>query len=204
VVNGALTTSLGGVQVLFNNVAAPLLYVGPNQINAIVPTGVFGQDTASVQVVTPNGTLTGPTLWIVPSEPEVFQNGPPMPAGGAAAALNQDGSLNSANNPAASGSIVTVWATGGGLDKELPGGDGSIATDLYTPLLPVSVVSNTSENGIDSLEVLYAGSALGMVRGALQVNVRLPQIPSGSDGQLTCQLQIGAAVSSSFSIYVAQ
>ena len=202
VTNGALTTSLGGVQVLFNNVTAPLLYVGPNQINAIVPSGVFGQDTASVQVATPNGTLAGPTLSVVPSEPEVFQNGPPMPSGGSAVALNQDGSLNSVSNPAASESIVSVWATGGGLDNSTAVGDGSIATDLYAPLLPVSVLSNISEHGIYSLKVLYAGSAPGMVRGALQVNFELPQILSGYGGQLTCQLQIGAAVSSSFSIYV--
>jgi hypothetical protein len=91
VVNGALTNSLGGVQVLFNDVTAPLLYVGPNQINAIVPSSVFGQDTATLQIVTPGGTLTGPLLSVVPSEPEVFQNSPPMPAGGAAIALNQDG-----------------------------------------------------------------------------------------------------------------
>jgi uncharacterized protein (TIGR03437 family) len=203
VVNGALTTSLGGVQVLFNNVAAPLLYVGPNQINAIVPSGVFGHDTVSVQVVTPNGTLTGPTLSVVPSEPEVFQNGPPMPDGGAAVALNQDGSLNSASNPAAGGSIVTIWATGGGLDNEFPDEDGVIATDLYAPQLPVSVLRDTYENGIYySLDVLYAGSAPGMVRGALQVNFRLPQILSGGDGQLTCELQAGAAISSPFFVYV--
>jgi uncharacterized protein (TIGR03437 family) len=204
VVNGAVTTSLGGVQVLFNNVAGPLVYMGPNQINAIVPSGVFGQDTVSVQVVTPNGTLNGPTLSVVPSEPEVFQTGPPTPAWGAAVALNQDGSLNSASNPAAGGSIVTVWATGGGLDSEFPAGDGIIATDLYTPLLPVSVLSTAYAYaaGLDSLEVLYAGSAPGTVRGVLQVNFRLPQILSGSDGQLTCQLQVGAAISSPFFVYV--
>ncbi len=108
VLNGALTNSLSGVQVLFNNVAAPLLYVGPNQINAIVPSSVSGLNTAAVQMVTPNGPLTGPTLSVVPSEPEVFQNGGP------AIALNQDGSLNSASNPAAAGSVVTIWATGAG------------------------------------------------------------------------------------------
>ncbi len=176
VVNGALTTSLGGVQVLFNNVAGPLLYVGPNQINAIVPSRVFGQDTVSIQVVTPNGTLTGPTLSVVPSEPEVFQNGPPIPGGGSAIALNQDGSLNSANNPAASGSIVTVWATGAGLDNSPGAQDGVIATDLYSPLLPVTVLNGSyaNENDVYSLAVLYAGSAPGMVKGGIQVNFRLP------------------------------
>jgi len=56
-VNGSLTNSLGGVQVLFNNLAAPLLYAGPNQINAIVPSGVTGGTTTTVQVGTPDGRL---------------------------------------------------------------------------------------------------------------------------------------------------
>src|SRR5208282_2969561 len=116
----------GGVQVLFNNVAAHLLYAGPHQINAIVPSSVFGQDTATVQIVTPNGTLTGPSLSVVLSEPEVFQNTPPMPAGGAAIALNQDGSINSPDNPAAGGSIVTIWATGAGLLDNYGAQDGLI------------------------------------------------------------------------------
>jgi uncharacterized protein (TIGR03437 family) len=204
-VKGALTTSLGGVQVLFNDVAAPLLYVGPNQINAIVPSSVFGQDTAAIQIVTPGGTLTGPLLSVVPSEPEVFQNSPPMPAGGAAIALNQDGTLNSATNPASGGSIVTVWATGGGLDSPILGGDGGIPVYLNTPLLPVSVLNASYSGvlGLDSLEVLYAGDAPGLVRGVLQVNFRLPENVFNIY-QLACQLQVGAAVSSRFSIYVKQ
>jgi uncharacterized protein (TIGR03437 family) len=205
VVKGALTNSLGGVQVLFNNVAAPLLYVGSNQINAIVPSSVFGQDTATVQIVTPDGTLTGPVLSVVPSEPEVFQNGPPMPAGGPAIALNQDGTLNSASNPAVGGTIVTVWATGAGLGTESLGGDGIITTTLNPPLLPVSVLnaSYIDVRGLDSLEVLYAGDAPDLARGVLQVNFRLPDIVSDI-GQLACQLQVGGAVSSRFSIYVTQ
>ena len=202
IVNGSVTNSLGGVQVLFNDVAAPLLYVGPNQINAIVPSSVLGLNTAAVQIVTPNGTLAGPTLSVVPSEPEVFQNGPPMPAGGAAVALNQDGSLNSASNPAAGGSVVTVWATGGGISF-LPGGDGVIASELDSPLLPVSVLNSSyaNESGVYSLAVLYAGSAPGLVTGALQVNFQLPT-NLFDVYQLTCQLQVGAAVSSRFSVYV--
>jgi uncharacterized protein (TIGR03437 family) len=205
VVNGAFTNSLGGVQVLFNGVAAPLLYVGPNQINAIVPSSVVEADMATLQIVTPSGTLTGPLFSVVPSNPEVFQDGPPMPAGGAAIALNQDGTLNSATNPAAGGSIVTIWATGAGLNDAPGDQDGIIATDLYTPLLPVSVLNASYSNvsGLYSLDVLYAGSAPGMVTGTLQVNFRLPsQDLLFGVNQLACQMQIGGAVSSRFSIFV--
>jgi uncharacterized protein (TIGR03437 family) len=204
VVNGVLTDSLGGVQVLFNNVAAPLLYAGPNQINAIVPSSASEQTTATLQVVTPNGTLAGPTLSVVPAEPEVFQNGPPMQQGGTAVALNQDGSLNSATNPAAGESIVTIWATGAGNTNSPDSQDGVIATDLYAPLLPVSVLNSGELNGQagSTLEVLYAGNAPGIVTGVLQVNFRLPPIESQSVNLVTCQLQVGAAVSSRFAIYM--
>ena len=43
--------TLGGdTTVLFNGIPAPLLYVAPNQINAVVPSGVAGQPTANVVV----------------------------------------------------------------------------------------------------------------------------------------------------------
>ncbi len=204
VVHGAFTNSLGGVRVLFNNVAAPLLYVGPNQINAIVPSSVAELTTATVQIVTPHGKLTGPTLSIVPSAPEVFQNGSPTPQGGAAIALNQNGTLNSASNPAAPGSVVTIWATGAGQDNSPDDQDGLIATQLYAPSLPVSVLNSSfvSSDGAYSLEVLYAGNAPGLVTGDIQVNFQLPQSLSAYGGQITCQLQVGAAVSSRFAIFV--
>jgi uncharacterized protein (TIGR03437 family) len=115
-----------------------------------------------------------------------------MPAGGAAVALNQDGSLNSPSNPAAGGSIVTVWATGAGISLAF-GGDGAIASELESPLLPVSVLNsgNANESGVYSLAVLYAGSAPELVTGALQVNFQLPA-NLFDVYQLTCQLQVGS------------
>ena len=129
--------------------------------------------------MTPSGPLQGPTMLIRPSQPQVF----PSHAGGQsmfgipAAALNQDGSLNSPANPAASGSVVSVWATGGGV-----------------PLLPVSVLW-----GPGSLEVSNAG----MVYGVMQINFRLPSQPNVYPGP-SFHIQIGDAVSDPFSIYIAQ
>jgi uncharacterized protein (TIGR03437 family) len=130
-----------------------------------------------------------------------------MPAGGATVALNQNASLNSASNPAAAGSVVTIWATGAGQDNSPDVQDGLIATDLYAPLLPVSVLNSSyvSTSGGYSLDVLYAGNAPGLVTGAIQVNFQLPQNLSAygnCGGQITCQLQVGAAVSSRFTIFV--
>ncbi len=45
-----ITTTLGGVQVMFGNIPAPLTYVSAIQINAIVPYGVAGSGITQVQV----------------------------------------------------------------------------------------------------------------------------------------------------------
>ena len=189
VVNGVVTNSLGGVQVLFDGVPAPLLYAGPTQINAIVPSEVFAHDTTNITVLTPTGSLTGPTMLVHPSQPAVFP-----------VAINQDGSVNSASDhPAPPGSLVTIWVTGAGRTA-LP--DGAIAAAASgRPPLPVSVLLN-DQSYYQSLEVQYAGDAPGMVAGVIQINFRLP-----SDLKLPLDtepiLQIGDAASS-FIVWVKQ
>jgi uncharacterized protein (TIGR03437 family) len=216
VVNGNVTTSLGGVQVLFDGGAVPLLYAGPNQINALVPPFGEGQDSTVLQIVTPGGTTPGTTLHLRPSQPEVFCSSMPDSGGVySALALNQDGSLNSANNPAAPDSIVTVWATGAGEPGGIAPGFGSIVSTLLSvPALPVSVLMSTgTDNNLffgfgDSLEVLYAGDSPGMVTGMIQINFRIPSKPyfdpaTFTDGpEVVCAIQVGEELSALFGIYV--
>jgi uncharacterized protein (TIGR03437 family) len=197
VVNGVVTSSLAGVQVLFDGVAAPLLYVGPTQINAVVPRDVMTRDTTTLQVLTPSGPIPGPTMLIRQSQPGVFASGVrdpnvfPPPA----AVLNQDGTVNSSDNPAKAGSIVSIFATGGGAPYGVVP-DGTVATGAGGgPGFPVSVLHDNL-----SVEVLYAGDAPGTVTGVLQINFRLPEQFAPSD--FGFQLQIGDALSDSFSIYI--
>jgi len=206
IVNGALTSSLSGVKVLFDGVAAPLLYAGPTQINAIVPSEVTGRDTTSLTIVTPSESINGPTMPIRTSQPRVFGTATgTLPPSLAASELNQDRSLNSPANPAAGGSIVTVWATGGGVSTR-PQPDGTVNIGpLGSPNLPLSVLNPTGGAGGGlSLEVLYGGDAPDMVFGVLQINFRLPLRPSSNlypNPTAFFQLQIGDTVSDTFSIY---
>ena len=84
---------------------------------------------------------------------------------GQGAILNEDGSLNSPSNPALRGSIITIYATGGG--EAAPGVvDGQILSGvLPRTSLPVSVFFDlgNSEFGVQSKpgEVLYAGGSSG-------------------------------------------
>jgi uncharacterized protein (TIGR03437 family) len=78
-----------------------------------------------------------------------------------AAALNEDGTANSRENPAAPGSIVSLYATGLGT---LDGGDGTTGR----------LEANIEAPGFTPMEILYAGPAPEMPAGVYQVNARMP------------------------------
>jgi len=208
VVNGAYTNSLAGVQVFFGSTVAPLLYAGPNQINAIVPSDVLGQNSITLKIVTPQGPVIVPSIAITPSQPEVFLSPPSTQnltaSNSLAKALNQDGTVNSASAPAAAGSVMTIWATGAGTSL-CNGPDGSIAgTTLYMigPSVSVLASQNLASTIFDSLEVLYAGSAPGLATSVFQVNFRLPQEVVPGPDLVMCELQVGSSVSDPFFVYV--
>jgi uncharacterized protein (TIGR03437 family) len=190
VVNGVFTTSLGGYQVLFDGVAAPLLYATAGQINAVVPARVGSDATTTIQIVTPTGTVDGPTAFVAMTEPAVFSNSQT----GLAAALNQDGSVNSPANPAYPGSIVTVFAAGAGYDYF---GDGEVVPiGIYSASEPVLAVC-----GLLSLETDFAGSAPGLVAGVMQIDFRVPD-PLPSAGTLFFSFIIGGVATGSSQIAV--
>jgi uncharacterized protein (TIGR03437 family) len=137
-------------------------------------------------------------LFVAQAQPQVFRNSvEDSNFVYGAIALNPDRTVNSAINPAPSGSVVTVWATGA---PTLGYPDGSIPNGaLHAPVLPVSVLTDqlNSFAGLDSLEVQYAGDAPEIVKGVIQINFRL--LPGGP--RTTCQLQVGPALSEPFVIY---
>ena len=159
---GQLSVTLAGTQVLFDGVAAPLLYASQTQVNAVTPFALAPGKSTQVQVVA--GTAASPVLQsiVVSSQPTIFADG------ASAAALNQDGTPNSVSNPAKLGSIVTVWATGAGLVYPTPA-DGEVATAAQNYSCCFVLVNND-----EYAEVLYAGAAPGMVAGMVQINFRLP------------------------------
>lgn len=204
----AVSTSLGGIQVMFNGIAAPLLYAGPTQINAVVPIEAANDELTTIEIVTATGTIMGPTLRVRPSDPQVFGTSP-YSNFYYAAALNQDGTINSQANPAPNGSVVTIWAAGAGLfnssfaDGTIVGPKDPSYLDSYDQLeitLPVSVLSYTSGNflgsDLTSLRILYAGAAPNAIEGMIQINFQLP-----STSSLQYVLQIGAALSNAFVVY---
>ncbi len=103
--------TLNGVQVLINNVAAPLYYVSPGQVSAIVPYETDPTSgIAQVQVVNGTSRSNAVTTYVGLTAPGVFTN----PAGGLgyAAALHANYSLVSPSSPAQVGETISVFVTG--------------------------------------------------------------------------------------------
>lgn len=165
---GHVASILADVQVLFSGLPAPLLYVSATQTAAVVPYELIGRTDASVQVVYQGVRSNALNVQVAVSAPGIFTQ--TQTGTGAGAIINQDGSVNSAANPAAKGSVIAIYATGEG--QTIPSGvNGKINNDgtLPRPVLPISVTIDGQP-----AEVTYAGGAPGLVSGNLQVNARVP------------------------------
>jgi uncharacterized protein (TIGR03437 family) len=165
-----LPTALNGVEVLFNGSPVPLFYADPNQINFQVPMGAPQTGTADVQVFQPaTGRVLGDTtVGMNAALPGFFaQAGTGI---GAAAALNQDNTVNSQTNPAVQGSVIQLFGTGQGF---IPGGppDGNVSNGpLPTPSVPMLIMGT---DFVPPANIQYSGLAPGLV-GVWQVNVLIP------------------------------
>jgi uncharacterized protein (TIGR03437 family) len=92
---------------------------------------------------------------------------------GRAAAINQDGTINSASNPAPLGSVISLYATGGGQTSSA-GVDGQVSTSpLARQSLPVQVYVG-QQMVLSTAQLQYAGPAPGEIAGLMQINVPLP------------------------------
>lgn len=178
--SGRVATTLAGSRVFFDGVAAPLIYVSPNQIAAIVPYEVAGKLITAVQVSL-NGQVSTPALVPVTSAaPAMFTSD--SSGRGLGAILNQDTTINSPANPALRGSTVVLFVTGEG--QTTPGGvDGAIASSVFPrpAAQPVSVLFGGPKGVGKSAQILYAGAAPGEVAGVMQINAVIPvDAPSGN------------------------
>lgn len=183
-------TIASGTTVSFDGIPAPLIYASGGQTAAIVPYSVAAQ-TSTQMVVTQQGLASAPqTIAVAPSAPGLFSANSSGTGNGAI--LNQDGTYNSASNPAARGSIIVLFGTGEGQTNPR-GVDGRIALSVYPkPVLPVQV----SIGGIDATAgIQYIGAAPDLVAGVFQLNVTVPT--SVSAGAVPVLVTVGSASSQS-------
>jgi len=192
---GTIDPVLAETSVLFDNVPGTVLYTSQTQVNVIVPYAMFGRVSTRMTLSYRGQVSASVELRIADSAPGVFVTG----ASGQGAFLNQNGSVNSASNPAAKGSVITIYATGEG--ETIPGGQDGRVTPTDGTLLKRPRLSVTATVGGVPAVVEYAGAAPGIVSGVMQVNLRIPATVASGNlqvfitvGTVTSQSNVTAAV----------
>lgn len=163
-----------------NWVAAPLIFAQEGQVNAVIPFNMTPATGMKLRL-SYNG-VTSPAFSVdgVDSDPAIFTVD--STGKGQAAVLNYDSgtdtySLNSAKNPALKGSIVSIYATGGGQTTPLPTPEGRVIP-LGAP--PTLNAVTTVTFGTDTVAADYAGAVPGSIAGLVQINATIPNtVPAG-------------------------
>lgn len=191
-----------GVQVTFDGVPAPLQWVQDSQINAAVPFSVAGPTTKIC--ATYNGGNPNCLTWpVAPAAPGVLTWD-----GTNALAVNQDGTLNSASNPAPQDSIVAIFATGLG-PVNAPLADGSLAPISPLPVntYPATIGAPFNIGVVPAMSYLpadYAGPAPTQIAGTSQINFKAGYMPTSGTNPLYLEVNApsGTIQSNGFRIYV--
>ncbi len=184
---GSIATTLGGVTVTFNNVPAPIIYTSGSETSVQVPNNIIPSPftpTANVVVQTPGQTTQAFSVPLALASPGLFAAN--SSGAGALAAMNQDGSVNTATNAAAGGSTVTIYATGEGATTPV-GVDGAVqGAGGRVPNQKVSLTIGGSPATIVS-----AGTPAGILSGVMLIRAT---VPSGlTPGPVPVVLTVGTA-----------
>jgi uncharacterized protein (TIGR03437 family) len=129
-------------EVSFNGISVPLLSVTSTEVLVRVPVTLQGVQSVQIAI----DQLPQIIANVVDAAPALFAN-----STGQASVLNQDGTLNGPSNPAARGSIITLFGTGEG----------------------VTGLPFTLSIGGYSGSILYAGPS-GNYPGMFQINAQVP------------------------------
>ncbi len=165
-------TTLLTTKVTVNGEAAPLYFVSPTQINAVMPWDIPGGTVASVVVEDGTATSNAAAVYV----PATGTPGIGVYNSNRADVTNSNGSVNSATVPASVGDEVVAWFTGGGPVQAA----GKLVTGAPAPagLSPITGNYSVTVGGIPA-NVIYIGLAPESV-GEYQVNFNVPQLAKGT------------------------
>jgi uncharacterized protein (TIGR03437 family) len=158
-----------GSEVLFDGHSANVLHASDQQVNVVAPGSIAGKTATTIETRHDGAIRAASVVPVTVAAPALFttRNG-----AGPAVALNEDGSVNSANNPAARGSIVVLFGTG-------EGQSGAVSLSVMIGGSPAAL--------------LWTGPAPGLP-GVLQINARIPGAFTPA-GVLEVRIHVGTASS---------
>lgn len=168
---GRLPTQLGGVSVLVDNSPAPLLFVGKEQVNFLVPsTDITGN--SKVQLVRQGVAGPAVTITVVESAPALFES-PLFARYVVAQDYQNNGAMVTPDAPAHSGDTIVLYGTGLGHTQPNPA-PGEIAPTAAN--IANASTLNVLLDGmpIDSSLIKYAGLTPSST-GLYQINFILPE-----------------------------
>jgi uncharacterized protein (TIGR03437 family) len=169
--SGKLSTTVSSTQVLFDGVPAPLIYVVKNQLSGVAPFSLKGKTSTQVQLVANNLTSPAVTLPLTASALSIATLDGSGGNGGVI--VNQDGSINSTQHPAAAGDTVVIYASYAG-----PFANGVTGTDGRTTLAPPYPAPAGSlavtMGGVPATNIAYFGNAPTLLESVMQINVVVP------------------------------
>jgi uncharacterized protein (TIGR03437 family) len=159
-----LPLELGGVSVLINGAPVPLYAVSPGQINAQLPYGIAAGPATAV-VATAGGRTASVPFTVAP-----------VAVGAHGAVANQDGTVNSPQNPESRGNALVCYVTGlGTVSPPVP--EGQPAPVSPAPLSYAAPVTATV-GGVPA-SVFFQGLTPNFI-GLGQVNLFIPaNAPTG-------------------------
>jgi uncharacterized protein (TIGR03437 family) len=166
-------TNLGGVQVMINDIPAPIYFVSPGQISVVVPY-LTTQAIAQIQVINNAKDSNIVTQFVGQTSAGVFTN--PVGGIGYAAALHPDYSVVSPDSPAQIGETVAVYLAGmGAVSPTVADGSAAPSSPLsYTSATPTVNLYDSSNPSIgETATVSYSGLAPGFA-GLYQINFTVP------------------------------
>jgi uncharacterized protein (TIGR03437 family) len=167
----------------FDGVPAPVFYTQYGQVTVQVPYTVAESGATQVGVQYLGQTAATAKVPVADAAPGLFPQ-----------VLNQDGSANTASNPAPAGSTVVLYGTGEGKRNGVNIAGLPAAAPYASPLQPVVLTI-----GGAMASIAFSGAAPGQV-GVIQVNAVVPD--TVSPGQNAVVLVVGTVSSPAVTVWV--
>jgi uncharacterized protein (TIGR03437 family) len=198
-VNGSFPTAFQGLGVVANQTPAALLYSSEQQINFQAPYEIAASPQTNLVVTysDANGDSVSDsrTLNVAASNPVAFLSQPAIYNQTYPLVLNADGTVNSQTQPAAAGSIVSIFVDGLGVTSPAP------VTGLVNTSPPAGLNLPVVVTPYCQYTVCYpaptfvsAGSLVGSISGVTQVQLRAPVNPNPPSAfQAIFSLSVGSA-----------